>query len=321
MRRLAGPRVVVIGELNVDIVATGIRMIPEMGTEVIADDCQLTLGSASAIFAAGMAKLGHPLTFVSQVGKDVYGDFCVRALRAAGISTKRVSRNPDVRTGVTIALSGTRDRAFVTFPGAIETFGYEQLDMSLLRGHQHLHLTSYFLQKELRGSFPRIFREARAAGLTTSLDPNSDPSGAWSKSINKVFSDVNVLFLNQREALQLTRAKTVRSALKTLAELVPCAVVKLGARGSIAIRDGEIIADQGFRIHPVDTTGAGDSFDAGFISGYLRDASLAECLRTGNACGALSALKLGGTAGQPDAQQLSKFIRSKKSSDKQATGP
>src|SRR4030095_537515 len=98
-----------------DIVATGVPGIPEMGTEVIASDCQLTLGSASAIFAAGIAKLGHPITFVSQVGKDVFGDFCIRALQAAGVSTKKVSRNPGVRTGVTIAMSGIRDRALVTF--------------------------------------------------------------------------------------------------------------------------------------------------------------------------------------------------------------
>jgi len=317
MRRLDEPRVIVIGELNVDIVATGIRAIPEMGKEVIARDCQLTLGSASAIFAAGMSKLGHPITFVSQVGKDVFGDFCIRQLQAAGVSTSKVSRNPHVSTGVTIAMSGMRDRALVTFPGAIESFGYEQLNMALLSGHQHLHLTSYFLQKELRRSFPQIFRQARSLGLTTSLDPNSDPSGAWSNTISKVFPHIDVLFLNQPEALELTRAKTVRSALKTLAQLVPCAVVKLGAKGAIAIRGSEVVTEQGFRIEPLDTTGAGDSFDAGFISSFLRGASLEKCLRTGNACGALSALKPGGTAGQPDAQQLLKFVRSKKRRTKQ----
>jgi len=316
MSRLDEPRVVVIGELNVDIVATGIRAIPEMGTEVVARDCQLTLGSASAIFAAGMSKLGHPITIVSQVGKDVFGDFCIRALQAAGVSTSRVLRNPEVRTGVTIAMSNSRDRALVTFPGAIESFGYEQLNMSLLNGHQHLHLTSYFLQKKLQRSFPQIFQQARSHGLTTSFDPNSDPSGAWNSKISKVFPHINVLFLNRREALQLTRAKTVGSALKKLAQLVPCAVVKLGAKGAIAIRGSEVVTEQGFRIEPLDTTGAGDSFDAGFISSYLRGASLSNCLRTGNVCGALSTLKPGGTAGQPDAQQLLKFVRSKKGSDK-----
>jgi sugar/nucleoside kinase (ribokinase family) len=305
------PRVLVIGELNVDIVATGIRAIPEMGTEIVAGDCQLTLGSASAIFAAGMAKLGHPVTFVSQVGKDNFGDFCIRALRTAGVSAKKISRNAEVKTGVTIALSGVRDRALVTYPGAIESFNYDQLNMSLLRGHQHLHLTSYFLQKALRSSFPQIFRQARAGGLTTSFDPNSDPTSSWSKTISKVFRYTNVLFMNRREALQLTHSRTVQSALQTLGQLVPCAVVKLGAKGAIAMRGSEVVAEQGFNIQPLDTTGAGDSFAAGFISAYLRGASLADCLRTGNACGALSALKPGGTAGQPNAEQLSEFVRSK----------
>ena len=75
------PSVLVIGELNVDIVATGLRGFPEMGAEILAQDCELTLGSASAIFAVGMSKLGHKVTFVSQVGRDSFGDFCITTLK------------------------------------------------------------------------------------------------------------------------------------------------------------------------------------------------------------------------------------------------
>jgi sugar/nucleoside kinase (ribokinase family) len=304
----------VIGELNVDILATGLRGVPQMGTEIEARNCELALGSASAIFAAGMAKLGHSVSFVSQVGRDDFGDFCIRALQTLGISTNDVSRRVEEKTGATIALSGIRDRALVTYPGAIASFGYEQLDLSLLDGHRHLHMTSYFLQKGLRPFFPQIFRQARALGLTTSFDPNSDPTGSWSKTINKVLPHTNVLFVNQREALKLTRARTVQGALKTFSQFVSCAVIKLGAKGAVAIRDDEAIAMPAFKVKPLDTTGAGDSFDAGFISAYLRGASLRDCLREGNACGALSALKPGGTAGQPDYKQLKKFLREDKTS-------
>jgi sugar/nucleoside kinase (ribokinase family) len=311
MSRLVGPRVLVIGELNVDIVATGLRNLPQMGSEIIARDFSLTLGSASAIFAVGMAKLGHAVTFVSQVGKDHFGDFCLKALKASGVPTDNVCRNVKVKTGATMAFSGVHDRALVTYPGAIESFSYEQLNMSLLKGHKHLHMTSYFLQKGLRSSFPKIFRRAKELGLTTSFDPNSDPADSWSKAIRNVLLHTDVLFLNQREAMQLTRAATVHSALKNLEELVPCAVVKLGARGAIAVRGAEVGRAPGFKVKAVDTTGAGDSFDAGFISGYLGGAPLAECLRQGNACGAFSALEPGGVAGQPNAKQLRKFLRSK----------
>jgi sugar/nucleoside kinase (ribokinase family) len=311
MSRLVGPRVLVIGELNVDIVATGLRSLPQMGSEIIATDFAITLGSASAIFAVGMAKLGHAVTFVSQVGKDQFGDFCLTALKASGVHIDNVRRNVKVKTGATMAFSGVRDRALVTYPGAIESFSYEQLDMSLLKRHQHLHMKSYFLQRGLRSSFPKIFRRAKELGLTTSFDPNSDPAGSWGKAMRNVLRHTDVLFLNQREAMELTRAATVHSALKNLGELVPCAVVKLGARGSIAIRGEELGRVPGFKVKAVDTTGAGDSFDAGFISGYLSGAPLSECLRQGNACGAFSALEPGGVAGQPNAKRLRMFLRSK----------
>jgi sugar/nucleoside kinase (ribokinase family) len=298
----------VIGELNVDIVAAGVRQIPETGTEVLAEDCELTLGSASAIFAAGIAKLGCAITFVSQVGKDSFGDFCVAALRDAGISTKHVQRKAGEKTGVTIALSNTRDRALITFPGAIASFSAKDCDTSLMIGHQHLHLTSYYLQRGLKPSFPALFSHAKSAGLTTSFDPNTDPSQKWSRSIESVLKYVDVLFVNEREAKALTGRTNKREALKALGQLVPCAVVKQGPKGAVAIQNDEVVAGPGFKVEVLDTTGAGDSFAAGFVSAYVRRSPLAECLRVANACGALSTRKLGGTPGQPTKAELRMFF-------------
>jgi sugar/nucleoside kinase (ribokinase family) len=299
----------VIGELNVDIVAAGVRQVPETGIEVLAEDCELTLGSASAIFAAGIAKLGCAVTFVSQVGRDGFGDFCLAALKEAGISARYVQRKAEEKTGVTIAISNTRDRALITFPGAIASFSAKDCDTSLMKRHQHLHLTSYYLQRGLKPSFPALFRQAKADGLTTSFDPNTDPSQKWSGSINSVLKYADVLFVNEREASALTGRKNKREVLKALGELVPCAVVKQGRRGAMAIQNEDVVAGPGFQVEAVDTTGAGDSFAAGFISAYVRRASLADCLLAGNACGALSTRKLGGTPGQPTQEELEMFLR------------
>jgi len=309
MGRLPAPQILVIGELNVDVVVAGLQAVPKMGVEILARDCELTLGSASAIFAVGMSKLGHPVTFVSQVGKDQFGDFCIDALKQAGVSTRNVART-DEKTGVTIALSSSRDRALVTFQGAISTLTAQRFRLSLLKRHQHLHLTSYYLQQGLQPSFADLFRQAKTQGLTTSFDPNSDPTGAWSKKINRVLRHTDLLFVNEREASNLTGMSTARSAVKSLGKLVPCAVIKLGRKGAIAIKGNQVFTDSGFKIKARDTTGSGDSFDAGFISAYLRDAPVSECLRIGNACGALSALRVGGTAGQPTQQELEDFLRS-----------
>src|SRR5689334_11700218 len=317
MSRLERPKILVIGELNVDIVATGLRSTPEMGTEILAEDCALTLGSASAIFAAGVARLGHSVTFVSQVGRDYFGDFCLRALQQLGVSTRHVARKASEKTGVTIALSSKRDRALVTHSGAVATLTSDAIDQRLMKRHDHLHLTSYYLQTALRPSFAEIFRRAKELGLSTAFDPNSDPSNKWSKSIDDVLRYTDVLFVNEREAAQLTRSlkvggSTIRlqAALKTLGTKVPCAVIKHGPRGSMAIQDGKTARNSGFKVTAVDTTGAGDSFDAGFVSAYVRHAPLVECLRIGNACGALSATRVGGTAGQPTETELQAFLRS-----------
>ena len=315
MSRLERPQILVIGELNVDVVATGLGRLPEMGSEILVEGCELTLGSASAIFAAAMAKLGHKVTFVSHVGKDSFGEFCITALKNLGVSTKNVLRKANEKTGVTIALSGKRDRALVTYPGAVASLTADRINNALLRRHDHLHLTSYYLQQGLQPSFAAILRQAKALGLTTSFDPNSDPSQRWNGKIDSVLSHVDVLFVNEREAIKLTSTTTAKAALRALGKRVPCAVVKRGARGAMAIHSKEFFNDAGFRVKAIDTTGAGDSFDAGFMSAYLRKASLPQCLRIGNACGALSATSIGGTAGQPTQTQLRQFLRSNTSLD------
>lgn len=310
------PEVLVIGELNVDIVATGLRGFPEMGAEILAQDCELSLGSASAIFAVGMSKLGYQVTFVSQVGRDSFGDFCVTTLKQLGVATSNVVRKPNEKTGVTLALSGKRDRALITYPGAIASLTADRIKDGLLKKHDHLHLTSYYLQKGLQPQFGEILQRAKALGLTTSFDPNSDPSDRWNSKINSVLKYTDILFVNEREAIKLTKAKTAQAALKMLGAQAPCVVVKRGAKGAIASRNDELFTDSGFRVKALDTTGAGDSFDAGFLSAYLMKQPVSECLRVGNACGALSAISIGGTAGQPTQAELQEFLRSSATSNR-----
>lgn len=306
----AGVRsVAVIGELNVDLIASGLTSAPALGREVLAEDFQTVLGSASAIFACGAARLGHPVSFFSRVGDDEYGRFCLDALRGVGIATENVAIVSGSKTGVTISLSTRSDRALVTVLGAIAELSEKDLDLHALQGHSHLHMTSFFLQTALRKSFPRVLRHARKLGLTTSFDPNSDPTSSWGPDIWSVIDETTIFVVNQEEALHLTRRKKIREALEQLSERAACVVVKLGRRGAIAAADGKIESVPGFEIAPVDTTGAGDSFASGFVHAFLSGRDLRGCLLEGNACGALSALQVGGTAGQPDRKSLSKFLR------------
>src|SRR6185369_10760031 len=142
------------------------------------------------------------------------------------------------RTGVTIALSATRDRALVTYSGAVATMTPDRIREPLMKQHGHLHLTSYYLQQKLRPAFADLLCRAKAFGLTTSFDPNSDPSEKWAAHIDSVFKYTDVLFVNEREAMKLTRTTSAKAALKTLRTNVDCVVIKRGRKGAIAMRNG-----------------------------------------------------------------------------------
>ena len=184
---------------------------------------------------------------------------------------------------------------------------------NLFDGFRHLHLTSYFLQERLRPDFPRLIREAKAAGLTVSFDPNSDPSQGWSPEIWEVMRSADVVFVNEQEAQALTGdVEHDRSSLGAWRAHSLCRR-EAGQEGATAVRGAERVHLEAFRVNAVDTTGAGDSFAAGFVHGLLTKRPLRECLLLANATGALSATGVGGTAAQPDRETLSAFLRSRAS--------
>ena len=106
-------RIVVLGELNPDLILAGYSSFPAAGKEVLVEDSTLTLGSASAICAMALAKLGNEVRFVSQVGADLYGDFCVDLLCGAGIDVTHVERTTTAKTGITVSVSSPNDRALI----------------------------------------------------------------------------------------------------------------------------------------------------------------------------------------------------------------
>ena len=305
----AGRRIVVIGELNLDLVASGLKQPPVPGKEILASDFRIVLGSASAIFSCGVAKLGNGVTFLSKVGNDAFGRDCRLALRAHGVSDKHVKTDPKHSTGVTIALSAAEDRALVTHLGAISGLKISDVPRDIFDSSAHLHMTSFFLQRGLRPSFASLFRRARRKGLSTSFDPNTDPSQVWKSDVWDVISETDILFVNESEALSLSRKRTIKEALGYLASRTGCVVIKRGRNGALGLLQGKEAAVPAFPVAAVDTTGAGDSFAAGFVHAYLEGRDLVECLEFGNACGALSARRIGGTAGQPTRAQLDQFLK------------
>ncbi len=296
-----GKRVLVLGEINVDLICQGYHAFPTPGREVLVDDFQMVLGSASAICAMGLARLGTPVTFFGKVGDDPTGHFCLDAMRARGIDLSSVVLDPALKTGVTVAITSPVDRALVSYLGSIAALGEKDVPRALFAAADHVHVSSYYLQERLRPGVGTLFREARAAGLTTSLDPGFDPSERWEPDMRETLTHTDIFFPNEVELRALTRLDDPEQAVRSLQRGPTRVIAKLGAAGAMALDDeGRPVRVPAPAVDVIDTTGAGDSFDAGFLHAWLGGAGLADSLRLGAACGALSTRGLGGTARQAD---------------------
>ncbi len=300
--------VVTVGELNPDLILDGLDGTPILGREIRAGGCTFTLGSSTALCAANLAALGLRVGIVGKVGRDLFGDFVLQALRERRIDDSRVIRDPAVRTGLTVSLACPQDRAMVTFAGAMRNLCAEEVDLGYVLGARHLHVSSLFLQESLQAGCAGLFRAAKGRGLTTSLDPGWDPSEKWDAGIAHLFPWLDILFLNEVEVTALARTEGWREAALALGTCVNLVVVKRGAGGATAFQAGAGRDQPAFAIRVVDPTGAGDAFDAGFLFGHLAGWPLEECLVWGNACGALTASRPGGSGAFRSQEEVRAFI-------------
>ena len=310
-------QVVVVGELNVDFILHNYQAFPVPGREVLVDDFRTVLGSASAICAVGLARLGVPVAFIGRVGCDVWGDFCIDALCGEGVDVSGITCDEALKTGVTVSISSTAERALVTYPGSIASLTLAHLADLTFNGDGHLHISSYYLQTGLRPGCRELFKRATAAGWTTSLDPGCDPDDRWNKDeeLYETLRDVDVFFPNDVELTAVTGESDPIAALRHLDNGRTITVVKRGARGALALdprgrrRERCAIEVAPPVVDVVDTTGAGDSFNAGFLYAWLQGRPLDACLRAAAASGALSTRGVGGTASQPSADELEACMR------------
>jgi sugar/nucleoside kinase (ribokinase family) len=289
--------VIVVGELNADLILRG-NVTPAFGqVEQIIDAATLTIGSSSAIFACGAARLGLRVAFIGKAGDDEFGRFMRRELQQRGIDTRGIVIDPRLPTGLSVILSRPADRAILTHLGSIAALRLDEIDLSLVSRARHLHLGSYFLLDALRPDVPRLFDEAKARGLTISIDTNYDPAGEWAGGLHAALQRVDVFLPNAIELLAIAHEDSIEAGLNRLAA-IPTVAVKLGARGAAARRGSQIVYADSIPTQVVDTTGAGDSFDAGFVYACLVGQDLLQALRFACACGSLSTRAAGGTGAQ-----------------------
>jgi sugar/nucleoside kinase (ribokinase family) len=287
--------IIVAGNLVEDILVRPVERV-EYGVTVWVDSIEVHLGGNGSNTSYTLATLGLPVRLRGAVGRDDFGRRVLEKLSAAGVNLEEVEKRdlPTASTVVLVAPDGSRSflhalgvsREVFDKPG---NFG---------PGPGHFHLANIYSLPNLRRTGPETLRRATESGWTTSLDTGHDPRGEWMAVLEPCLQNIQLLFANEAEALKISGCATVASAARLLLERgVKTVVIKRGREGC-AVFDGtaEIWA-AGFAIEPVDTTGAGDCFTGGFLAGLYLQGTLSDAARLANACGALSASRIGSVSG------------------------
>ncbi len=292
--------VVVVGPVYCDVVFADLPRIPALGEEVATDRFAWYPGG-SAITAVAFRRLGVPTTLVAAVGDDALAGPLLERLAAEGVRTDHIRRVPGTRCGVSAAVSVRADRFFVTYEGVNNAWDDLLRDApGLLRGlspFHHLHVAG---PRRLRA----LVRDGRPGGATVSMDIGWMEAERWSDADFAALAAADVFLPNEREALRLTGAPSAEQALRRLREHVRVPVIKLGPRGAMALDDGDVHIIPPPAVDAVDTVGAGDAFDAGFLTGWLRGGSVPEALRLGVICGAYSTRAVGGLDALPTWEEV-----------------
>ena len=260
--------ILVAGEINPDLILSG-NVVPEFGqVEKLVDRATLAIGSSSAIFACGAARLGLRVAFIGVCGDDIFGHFMLDEMQKRNVDISNVLIRSEGQTGLSVILNQDADRAILTYPGLVPALCAADISEALLRQARHLHVASYFLQTNLHPDLPALFDHAHSLALTTSLDTNYDPSEKW-MGFDELLSATDIFFPNKTEALSITQTNHMELAAKQLANKSKFVAIKLGADGAALQTNGEMIAVESLPVNIVDTIGAGDASTQDFYMAIL----------------------------------------------------
>lgn len=294
--------VVTVGEVYIDHVFSGLKNWSQPGEEVFTRNYLRELGGGAAITACSLGRLGRKTAIFGVVG-EVEEEWVKQRLSAFHVETaglKRVKGN----TGVTVSVSVQSERSFYSYAGSNEFLGEYLTTDGLSRQLEkatHVHFAAPLERRYVEAVLPQL----KKAGCTVSLDVGWQPEWYGKPENLQTCLDIDYFLPNRKEAECLTGKKQSVDVLLGLERLgFSHAVVKLGARGAAIRTGGKLLRAPSPEVEVVDTTGAGDAFNAGFIDALLSGASAQEMLRRAAACGALSTRTAGALNGLPTPQEL-----------------
>ncbi len=285
------PAVLSIGRLYCDLIFTGLQALPQPGREVFAADMKIVAGGGAFISAAHFAHVGRSVALVARLGTDSLSQGLTPDLAIEGLDLRFLEVSDEAGPQVTVASVIGDDRAFLSRragtaqPATLE----EALSWKAAR---HLHIAEYATLHEI----PDLVAKAKAWGLTVSLDPSWDETLIYSEDFLKNCAGVDVFLPNSAEAEAITGQRDASRALDILCEHFPIVALKAGAEGAWVRWADTAIHLAAEKVEVVDTTGAGDAFNAGFVDLWLDGRCALDCLEAGIQRGALAVQAPGGAS-------------------------
>lgn len=297
------------GEFFFDLIFYRLDRLPRMGEELVTPNFALALGGGAPNTAITAARLGRKVELAAVLGDTSLDQFAIGELEKNGVGTHLVRRHAKTMGALTVAVSLPKDRFFLTYPGSN---GF--LDKYLLSAAARKHLAAgahvhFGLSPKDWKPYAKLVGSLKKTRVTTSWDLGWHPEAVQLPGFRELYAALDVVFLNKIEALKYAGEKTVDKAMRKLVNPGQVIVVKLGGDGAVALGPGGLAKAPAVKVEAIDTTGAGDAFNGGFLHRWMDGADLAACLRAGNVCGALSTTKPGGNAGVPNLSQLHRILR------------
>lgn len=288
-----------VGRPSVDVMFSGLEGWPVLGRDVEATAMGMCAGTSFNTPAAAN-RLGLRVGYVALIGNDPWSDVVRAEFEAESLPTDLLLTLDRPSSIVSVALNHESDRGFVTWIGGedddderLARFALEIVS-TVSAGHLHAYA----------GEEPELTRVARERGMTVSLDATSGPWWEAEAPLDDLLGGCDLLFANEAEAIAMTGEPDVGRALTALARRCPAVVIKRGADGAIGRTRDRTFEAPAEPAEVVDTTGAGDCFNAGFLAGWLEGLAFEEALVLGNVCGAGAVGAFGGYRGCPTRDEL-----------------
>ncbi len=297
------------GEFFFDLIFYKLERLPHMGEELVTPNFKLALGGGAATTAIVAARLGRRVQLATVLGDTSLDEHAIAELKKQKITADLISREPNSMGAITVAVSLPKDRFFLTYPGTnvlLQKHLLSSTTRKKLADGAHVH---FALSPREWKPYADLLHELKKRGVSTSWDLGWHPEAVRRLGFRDCYAALDIVFLNRIEALKFANEKTVEKAIRKLARPGQTVVVKLGPDGAIALGPSGLLRSKGMPVKSIDTTGAGDAFNGGFLHAWLDRADLKDCLRVGNICGALSTTKPGGSAAAPNKTQLARYLR------------